>query len=359
MHTRLVANEVLKKGIPIHAMFQVLPPRYSPFRCNLIICNRYLWVGEILVKTFVLAALAAGVTVASAQAADIAVKAPYKKAVAAQVYDWTGFYAGVNIGGAIARNRNVFNAPTLAPGGINIVSNTAPAGAIGGAQIGYNWQFGNWVLGVEADIQGADMKDTSCTLGCFPQSTYALNQSLDWFGTVRGRAGLATGPVFSYVTGGFAYGGVKTTSTALLGVPPLVGSISETRTGWTVGSGVEASLGGNWTGKIEYLYVDLGTQNVPNPLAALIPLSATSEIHEHIFRVGANYRIGATKAYSEPTANWAGSLRRLERRWWYRAKQDRLRFTASIRSLRACARWLSRRRSGWLQLAGCELGVWP
>lgn len=252
------------------------------------------------------AAIMAGVAVTSAQAADIAVKAPYKKAVEAQVYDWTGFYAGVNIGGGIARDRNVFSAPTLAPGGINVVSNSSPAGAIGGAQIGYNWQFGNWVLGVEADIQAADMKDTSCMLGCVLPSTYAVSQSLDWFGTVRGRAGLATGPVFSYVTGGFAYGGVKTTSTTLIGPPPAVGSINETRTGWTVGSGVEASLGGNWTGKIEYLYVDLGTQNVPNVFSAFIPLSTTSEIHEHIFRVGANYRIGGTRAYSEPTANWSG-----------------------------------------------------
>jgi len=257
----------------------------------------------------VIAAVAAVVaSVTSVQAADLPAKAPYKKAIAYQVYDWSGFYAGVNVGGGVARNQSTFIAPAVPfPNAFNYGS---PAGVIGGGQIGYNWQSGSLVAGLEADIQGSGMRDTTCALGCTTavglNGAYTLNQNLDWFGTVRARAGLATGPVFSYVTGGFAYGGVKTNTTLSfggIGLAPT--SISETRTGWTLGSGVEASLGGNWTGKIEYLYVDLGTQAIPNSVGG--GTITNSEIREHIFRVGANYRMGVKNNYSAgPTANWSG-----------------------------------------------------
>ena len=87
----------------------------------------------------------------------------------------------------------------------------SPQGGLGGGQIGYNWQtnsfLGPLVLGVEADIQGAGMDDNRTDL--FPGFQYS--QKLDWFGTVRGRVGLATGPTMTYLTAGFAYGNVNTT----------------------------------------------------------------------------------------------------------------------------------------------------
>jgi outer membrane immunogenic protein len=132
----------------------------------------------------------------------------------------------------------------------------------------------------------------------------SINQKLDWFGTVRARAGIAQGPVLSYFTGGFAYGGVKTSITDLNALQTT--AFNRTKTGYTIGSGVEASLGGNWTGKIEYLYVDLGKQTGASLLAPT-PYNFRSEIQEHIFRVGLNYRIGGTGAYApEPVANWTG-----------------------------------------------------
>ncbi|WP_315838390.1 outer membrane protein [Bradyrhizobium prioriisuperbiae] len=252
------------------------------------------------------AALIAGV--GSAHAADMPAKV-YRKAppMVVQAYNWTGFYAGVNAGFGFGRDLT-----TARNGVLNEQSRIGALGGLGGGQIGYNWQFGdfglgNVVLGVETDIQGAGIEsDRTCGVNnfCGPTSGTTYSQKLDWFGTARGRIGVATGPVLSYVTGGFAYGSVETGFSR-----PLVGSSSfkETRTGWTIGSGIEAALGGNWTGKIEYLYLDLGTQNGAPLLATLPTSSFSSEIREHIFRVGLNYRIGGTGVYApEPVRNWAG-----------------------------------------------------
>jgi outer membrane immunogenic protein len=225
----------------------------------------------------------------------LAVKAPYYKAPAiASVYDWTGFYLGVNAGVGLGRDRtqrfDAASADSLY---------LSPLGAIGGGQIGYNWQtnsfLGPLVLGVEADIQGADMTDNRTDV-----RGVQYGQKLDWFGTVRGRIGLVTGPTLSYVTAGYAYGNVNTT--VVNGGVPF--TFNGGRSGWTWGSGVEAALGGNWTGKIEYLYVDLGDRT---DVFAGGTQTLRSELRENIFRVGLNYRIGGNSAYT-PTvaANWTG-----------------------------------------------------
>lgn len=243
----------------------------------------------------------------SAQAADLPTKAPYYKAPVIQVYNWTGFYAGVNAGAGFGRSNTIVAAP-----GVADTTRLGGIGGVGGAQIGYNWQFGNFlgfgnlVLGVETDIQGAGLNDdrtcfngTSCSLG----GGYDLNQKIDWFGTARGRVGLATGSVLTYFTGGFAYGNVKTTfSNSVTPADSL--ALSSTRTGWTVGSGVEAALGGNWTGKVEYLYIDLGNQNGVTPVTGI---GVGSDVRASVFRAGLNYRIGGTGIYApEPIANWSG-----------------------------------------------------
>ena len=119
----------------------------------------------------------------------------------------------------------------------------------------------------------------------------------------RAADGVATGPVLSYVTGGYAYGSVKTESRLVDSALPGVSfSLSQTRGGYVLGSGVEASLGGNWTGKIEYLYVDLGTQAPATGSSATV----SSRVSDNIFRGGLNYRFGGNSAYSAPIANWRG-----------------------------------------------------
>lgn len=250
-------------------------------------------------------ALVAGTGAASA--ADLPARV-YTKAppMVVQAYNWTGFYAGVNAGIGFGRSKT--DVATFG-GLVDPHSRVGGLGGLGGAQIGYNWQAGNMfglgniVFGVEADIQGAGLEDNRTSFVAPGGNNIDVHQKLDWFGTARGRIGVASGPVFSYFTGGFAYGNVKTNISDPIG-GTFNDSYSSTRTGWTIGSGVEAALGGNWTGKVEYLYVDLGTQSGTN---ALVPYSYSSEIREHIFRAGLNYRFGGTGVYApEPVANWTG-----------------------------------------------------
>src|SRR5262249_53504600 len=138
--------------------------------------------------------------------------------------------------------------------------NAMPAGGFGGGQLGFNYQFGSFVLGAETDIQGAGISDTrTCLLGCIPGSSALIDQKLNWFGTTRGRVGLANGPVLSYVTAGAAYGGTETGLTTTLGGVTNAVSTTTTKTGWVWGTGVEAALAGNWTAKAEYLYLNLGS----------------------------------------------------------------------------------------------------
>jgi outer membrane immunogenic protein len=247
--------------------------------------------------------------VGTALAADMPVKAPFLKAPVAMVYDWTGFYIGVNAGVGVGRDYNRLDIPV----GLSFESSYLnPQGGLGGGQIGYNWQapksaFGSLVFGVEADIQGTGMRDNAnCLIGCLPTQNLTFNQRLDWFGTVRGRVGIATGPVLGYVTGGWAYGSVNTTMTQTIGTTAAFSS-SQNRSGWTWGGGVEASLGGNWTGKIEYLWVNLGDRQDTFALSG-IGQTLSSDIREQIFRVGLNYRVGGNGAayVPPPASNWAG-----------------------------------------------------
>ena len=254
-------------------------------------------------------------------AADLSVKARPMPAPI-PVWTWDGFYIGINGGYSWGRSRtsvNYFNSVTGAPiippaGSITDVSFNIDGGVFGG-QIGYNWQFSSWVFGLEADAQWSGQKGGAAFLcsaagllpgACFPGSTFlpvgtlgvalAVDNKLEWFGTVRGRLGLLASPSWLlYVTGGLAFGEVQTdavlTSINANGaVVATAGSSSKTHAGWTIGGGIEGNLGGNWTAKAEYLYMDLGsfdtTVTVP---AALIGANISSRVTDNIFRVGINY----------------------------------------------------------------------
>ena len=248
-----------------------------------------------------------GLGAAPSIAADLAARTYTKAPPLAAIYDWTGFYVGVNAGGGVGRDRTQHQ-PIA---GQNYSLYLQPQGALGGAQIGYNWQtnsvLGPIVFGVEADLQGAGLSDDRTNLNFAGLLSTNYSQKLDWFGTVRGRVGLAKGPVLSYVTAGFAYGDVNTTITQSgPGLGPATFAVDRLQGGWTVGSGVEAALGGNWTGKIEHLYLNLG--NRTDFAASLIfPSNVNTEIRQHIFRAGLNYRIGGNSNYQPVvTADWRG-----------------------------------------------------
>lgn len=239
----------------------------------------------------------------AAQAADLRmpVKAPLLAPVPVQ--NWSGFYVGINAGLGVGEQRSEF----LFGGLSSSIFTQGPIGAIGGVQAGYNWQFGNWVIGAEADIQASGISDsTNCLITCTAPSRAVFDQSLDWFGTLRARIGYTSGPILAYYTGGFAFGNAKSTITETLGGATGAFGFDDTVTGWTLGSGVEAALGGNWTGKLEYLYLDLGSASTAYTLGG-VPHTFSSDIQAHIFRAGLNYRIGGTPvATSYPGYNWNG-----------------------------------------------------
>jgi outer membrane immunogenic protein len=239
--------------------------------------------------------------------ADMSVKAA--PPVLPRYYSWTGFYLGGNIGYSVGSDRT---SGSLSSGGTTLVTGAdavvAPVGAIGGAQLGYNWQGGpNWLVGFEADFQGSGQKGTSCTILCNNastglQETFTAQHKLDYFGTVRGRVGVVANTALFYVTGGGAYGRVAQTLEAVVNAGPGSPAFStaitsvENKFGFVVGAGVEAALGGNWTGKIEYLYMDLGSIATSGSIPLPATLAASSNIHDNIIRGGLNYRLGAPSA---------------------------------------------------------------
>lgn len=267
--------------------------------------------------------------VAAAQpafAADMAARAPLYKAPQLPVaYNWSGFYAGVNVGYGwsddaikLAPHDPVFTAGVLdiaLAGGLLPPSlATNPRGVLGGVQAGYNVQTGSLVWGVEADIAAAGIKGSSTvsrTLPVFPDIMTRQEQKVDWLGTVRGRIGATVTPdLMLYATGGLAYGHVKastsiTDPTLAPGTPCLniicsAGTSESWRVGWAVGGGGEYRFASNWSVKLEYLYYDLGSEKytIFNPLFPFTPgpargLDASADFTGHIARVGLNYKFGS------------------------------------------------------------------
>lgn len=253
------------------------------------------------------AAFGAAIFVAagSASAADLGARAPVYKAPVPLAYNWTGFYVGGNAGLGVGAGDSALTIPAFPN---NERFTRGGAGGIAGLQGGYNWQFGNWVVGAEADIQWSGVRGgDTCVLGCFGGTATTIGTALDWFGTVRARVGYATGPVLAYYTGGFAYGDTRTTIAQGIAAPATSVTLDQTRTGWTLGSGVEAALDGNWTGKIEYLYVDLGSSANALTIAG-VATTYSADYRYHVFRAGLNYRFGDSRAMlaATPASDWRG-----------------------------------------------------
>ncbi|MGN6461898.1 MAG: outer membrane protein [Pseudolabrys sp.] len=218
----------------------------------------------------ILAAAMVSLFAGSALAADLPARMPVKAPIAVPYYNWTGFYVGLNAGGAFGR---------LSQSGAG--SSDSMNGFAGGAQLGYNWQINNIVLGLETDFQGSSQKLSEAgvdpVLGAFTASA-----RLNYFGTIRARLGLAQDRWLAYITGGYAYQNVKFDMTsAVFGA----GSASSTRGGWTVGGGLEYAFAGPWTAGIEYLYLDSGNRDW-NFAGNIINLRARN----HVVRAKVNYR---------------------------------------------------------------------
>jgi outer membrane immunogenic protein len=294
---------------------------------------------------------------------------------------WTGFYVGLNAGYGWGANTNasvatgqvfdIFNQVGLDPlSGLSALSasgttNVQDSGFIGGGQVGYNYQWGNsWVIGLEADIQGAGIRGSNSFSGANAWNVFnvavaipIINQNLfaaafdrsaltstdiakhtDWLGTVRGRVGwLATPTFLIFGTGGLAYGGVhahvnqaqtinNNFTAAVLGAQVVnlnlpysgvgAGNYQDTRVGWTAGGGFEWLFMPNWSVKAEALYYDLGSVTFANsPIAAVGPsfsilgvpvLPALSTINQGVTRIrydGVIARVGVNYHF-----NWGAPV---------------------------------------------------
>jgi outer membrane immunogenic protein len=206
---------------------------------------------------------------ASAIAADMPVKAPPMA-----MFNWTGFYAGINAGYGWGDSR------WHAPGAGNDTGTFNIDGGLVGGTWGSNWQSGNVVFGLEGDLDWSNVKGTThvaCVPGCLSEGT--------WLSLTRVRLGYAADRTLWYVTGGLASGGVhKDVHTA--GDTPS----TSTEYGWTLGAGVEWALQSNWSAKLEYLYVDLGDGFCSVATCALPGTHV--KFDENIVRFGLNYRFG-------------------------------------------------------------------
>jgi outer membrane immunogenic protein len=189
-------------------------------------------------KRILLASVGLLAMASMANAADLprqmVTKAP---AYVAPYYNWTGFYLGINGGGGWG------GSSWDSTGNIDL-----SGGMIGGT-VGYNWQMGAWVLGLEGDVDWASIKGTTNVPGCFAGGCTTENT---WLGTARGRVGYAFDRFMPYVTGGAAFGGVDANHAGFTGQ-------SSTQVGWVAGVGLEFAVINNVTAKVEYLHYDLGS----------------------------------------------------------------------------------------------------
>jgi hemolysin activation/secretion protein/opacity protein-like surface antigen len=261
----------------------------------------------------------------------------------------SGFYAGLNAGYALDGSPKVSSTGGVVSSAADarFFGNGAPVSAanitgsaaafgnspIGGAQAGYNLTNDVWLLGTEADIQGAGQSTLSSSsrmanatvAGVTETATTVFDdrKSLDWLGTVRGRIGMMAMPqLLAYVTGGLAYGGVSadTRATQSWNDPALgpfaatassstaIGDYSGTRVGWTAGAGLEWMFAPGFSLKGEYLYYNLGSATFTSGTLTTDALGFTNVVTSnssahfdgHIVRVGLNYHFGAEPEHNLP-----------------------------------------------------------
>ena len=285
-------------------------------------------------RTLAIAAVAGSALlsgIVTAGAADMAVKA--LPVAPPPAFSWTGFYIGANAGGAWTPNYGntdfgpVFPGfivlapqaaiPTVFPGQLATLNGGgSKSGFIGGGQIGYNWQVNQFVLGVEADAVGTDLKGSTASgsrtfgppiiLAPVTQTVTVDFGHVEWMASFRGRAGFAWDRALFYATGGAAVAGIGGSTTTVVNGPGIAipaGSFSAsnggstTRWGWTVGGGVEWAFSQNWSLAGEYRHTDFGnrdtTYSVPDGFGGVFAAGTSSSrltVDQATARL--NYRFG-------------------------------------------------------------------
>jgi len=179
-------------------------------------------------------------------------------------FSWTGFYLGIN--GGYGWGKTSWSNVGGTTGDFNV-----NGGLIGGTA-GYNLQTGNYVWGLEGDVDYTNIKGTN--VACGPCETQN-----NWLGTGRARLGFALDRWLPFITGGAAFGNIKSNFAG--------GSDNKTKVGWTVGGGVEYAFLGPWSAKVEYLYADLGKATCGTTVCGI---DTDVAFKTNIVRAGVNYR---------------------------------------------------------------------
>ncbi|XIA65296.1 outer membrane protein [Bradyrhizobium sp. TZ2] len=224
----------------------------------------------------ILLALAALATVGAATpalGADLGARPYHNGAPAYTAPLWTGFYIGGHVGGAFSGSDN-FN---------GLVLSDYSARFLGGVQVGADWQFANWVLGVEGQYSWLGNGGLNAA---FPNGL-VYNNDQRALGSITGRTGYTWGPALVYVKGGYAYSHNRDTLT-FAGIPVAFALDGNHRDGYTVGAGLEYMLAPNWSAKGEYQYYDFGSTRFSAPVA-LVPFGSFHH-DEHTLKLGINYR---------------------------------------------------------------------
>ncbi len=252
-------------------------------------------------KLLISSAAIVSLGIASASAADLPLipqpplfaPAP----VLVPIGNWTGWYIGGNVGyGWSNANTTISSvAGALAGVAIGAIPTNFLNGAVGGFQLGYNYQLSpSWVVGAETDFSFSRVRGSEALTGAgFFPLTGSISQDLDWFGTIRGRLGYAVDSWLFYGTGGGAYGHVQydEQSNSPAGPISIIATDSAMQWGWTAGGGIEYGFG-QWTTRVEYLYMDLGDHsfNVPLNTVPSAILAPNFESRFQVVRAGLNYR---------------------------------------------------------------------
>jgi outer membrane immunogenic protein len=244
-------------------------------------------------RRFALALLASTALTGTAFGADIARTAPVASQPVAYGVNWTGIYIGGHIGGAWTSNGNNNNYYN----NYYYDNNNDDSSFIGGGQIGFNYQIGSWVLGVEGDISAADLGNKRDNYYNLPY--YYGGRSIDWFATLTGRVGYAWDNWLLYVKGGGAW--ADTDNGRDYYYTNYGYNRDNTLSGWTVGVGVEWAWTPNWSVKLEYDYLDFESDKDH--------YYYTNYYHDrnvevHAVKLGINYRFGGPTAVAPVAARY-------------------------------------------------------
>jgi outer membrane immunogenic protein len=223
---------------------------------------------------------------------------PYAKAptITAPVYDWTGVYVGVFGGGGFG-NHNVNNGTGTTPFA-NFTANYSSQGALGGGEVGYNWQSGNYLVGIEGDLFWSGIKGNDASQvfnGAFPITSVDAD-NLRWGGTLRVRGGFTVDRWLMFFTGGYAFGDIQHTNTPPAGSGLPVDKFNVTANGLTAGAGFAYAITNNISAKFEYRYYNfMGYNRAASTLTGLTvngQLPYTTNSSFSVVSIGLDFKFG-------------------------------------------------------------------